>query len=405
MRQDIFTTADFLLPFDSAPRDWAVIACDQHSSERDYWERVRENVGTAPSTLNMILPEAYLGDIAPNEAALGIHAAMDAYLDQGLLREFPDSFIYVERTLRGGQVRRGLVGVVDLDEYVFAGGEGAITASELTILDRLPPRVTIRRGARLELSHVMALIDDRDCTVIEPLATLSDKLPPLYDFDLMEGGGHIRGVRIHGSIADGIKERMHSLREKCGTLMLIGDGNHSLAAAKSFWDEIKQNMSEGQRETHPARMAMVEVNNLYDHSISFEPIHRVVFGVDAEAFKKAFEAAMPRGKDYELHWLHGGHSGIVGISADGYIDVIAKVQSFLDGYAASTGCGIDYIHGEDAVRRLTRESGRVGVILPAMDKSELFETVRSKGVFPRKSFSIGHAEDKRYYLECRKIAL
>jgi len=403
MSKDVFTPADILLPQGVAPEIWSVIACDQFSSERDYWQRVNEKVNGAPSTLNMIIPEAYLEGIDEEKEIKRICAAMDDYAQRGLLCKIDNSFVYAERTQPDGRVRRGLVGAVDLEEYDFSGGDAAILASEGTVLERLPARIRIRRAARFELPHIMTFIDDIESTVIEPLAEKSGKLPLLYDFDLMEGGGHIRGLRVAGSEADGVMAAMRALHEKNRTLMVMGDGNHSLAAAKVYWDEIKQSLSETERENHPARRALLEVNNVYDPAITFEAIHRVIFGVEPIGFVSELEKAMPQGTDYHLRWVTRAQSGVIGIAAKCIGDLLTAMQSFIDGYIQHTGCSIDYIHGEDTAKSLAGGEGCLGLILPAMDKSELFATVACRGVFPRKSFSVGHARDKRYYLECRGI--
>ena len=403
MIKDVFIPADILLPEGVAPELWSVVACDQFSSERDYWERVRENVNGEPSTLNMIIPEAYLDEIDEEKAIEKIRLAMDDYAKRGILREITNSFIYVERTQPDGRVRRGLIGTVDLEEYEFSGGEAAIIASEGTVLERLPPRIRIRRVAKFELPHIMTFVNDKDATIIEPLVEKTDSLPLLYDFELMEGGGHIKGWRVTGSDADIVMSAMRALHQKSKMLMVIGDGNHSLAAAKVYWDELKQGLDESSRANHPARYALLEVNNVYDPAITFEAIHRVLFGVEPMAAVSALEKAMPSGTDYELNWVTGEKCGVIGVSADCIGTMLTIMQGFLDDYSKQTGCTIDFIHGEDATINLAQKENCLGLILPAMDKSELFETVSIRGVFPKKSFSVGHARDKRYYLECRKL--
>ena len=403
MKKDVFTPADILLPEGINWSNWSVIACDQFSSEADYWERVRGNVGGGASTLNMIIPEAYLFDTDVESEAEKIGAAMERYAQQGVFREIEESFIYIERTLSDGRVRRGIVGTVDLEEYEFSGKKAAILASEGTVLDRLPARISVRRAVPLELPHIMAFIDDKEKTVIEPLAEKAAELPLLYDFELMEGGGHIKGMRVSGGDAEAVMAAMRALHDKRDALMVIGDGNHSLAAAKVYWDELKLGLSEAERKTHPAGRALLEINNVYDPSIDFEAIHRVIFDVDAVKFAAAFEKAMPPGGDYMLRGVTQGQSGTVGVSASCIGDMLTALQAFLDDYVANAGGSIDYIHGEDVVFRLAEEERCAGLILPAMDKSELFATVTSRGVFPKKSFSVGHARDKRYYLECRRI--
>ena len=404
MIKDIFMPTDILLPDGVDLEKWSVIACDQFSSERDYWERVREKTGGGPSTLNMIIPEVYLGDFDEGSGAGSICAAMDACFELGLFREVQDSFIYVQRTLQGGQVRHGLVGAVDLERYDFSGGEAAILASEGTIQDRLPVRIGVRRAASLELPHIMAFINDKEAGVIEPLGENADSLPLLYDFDLMEGGGRIRGMRVHGKKADGVTSALRALGEKSRTLIVIGDGNHSLAAAKVFWDEIKQGMSEALRENHPARLALLEVNNIYDPAIEIEAIHRVFFGDGCDDFIKSLEKSLSSTEPgYEFTWVSGGESGVFSVSADCIGGALAGVQKFIDDHAGRAGCRVDYIHGAETVKRLARGVNCAGLIMPAIVKSELFATVTAGEVFPKKSFSVGRAADKRYYLECRGI--
>jgi len=409
MTRDVFTPADILLPGGISPEAWSVIACDQFSSERDYWERVREKVGRSPSTLNMIIPEAYLEEVDEETETGRISAAMDDYAGSGALREIKDSFIYVERTQSDGKMRRGLVGAVDLEEYNFSGGDASILASEGTVLERLPARIRIRRAAMLELPHIMTFIDDSEKTVIEPLAAIAGASQPLYDFDLMEGGGHIRGMRVTGKDADAVMAALRELqaenvrRGKGRALMVMGDGNHSLAAAKVYWDELKKGLDESVRESHPARRALLEVNNVYDPAITFEAIHRVLFGVEPTDVVDALVKGMPGGGDYELRWMAGAQSGAFGVSAACIGDMLAAMQGILEDYIIRAGARIDYIHGEDTVQNLARGERCLGLVLPAMDKSELFSTVASRGVFPKKSFSVGHARDKRYYLECRSI--
>ena len=415
MTGDVFSTADILIPEGISMEKWSVIACDQFSSERDYWERVGEYVGGAPSTLNMIIPEAYLNEIDEEKKCKDISAAMNEYSKSGMLRVIEDSLIYIERTQPDGRTRRGLVGAVDLEEYEFSGGGAAILASEGTVLERLPARIRIRRDARLELPHIITFIDDKDATVIEPLAEKAGSLPLLYDFDLMEGGGHIRGLQVCGDEAAAVMAAVRKLGESGGqrdqsaaydinrVLMVIGDGNHSLAAAKVYWDELKQGLGETGRECHPARRALVEVNNVYDPAISFEAIHRVIFDADPAEFIGALENQLPYGNDYVLQWFSHEQSGLISISAGCIGDMLTMLQEFLDGQIRSGGCRVDYIHGSDSVMRLARQERCIGLLLPSMDKSELFKTVAERGVFPRKSFSVGHARDKRYYLECRGL--
>lgn len=407
MKKQIFKPTDVLLPkFSSKEMEaWSVVACDQFSSEKDYWERVRKLTQDKPSTLKLIIPEAYLEEIDEEAETKKICETMREYLNSGILETIEDSFIYIERTLPDGRVRKGIVGAVDLEEYDFTGAPSAIRASEGTVLDRLPPRVAIRRVASLESPHIITFIDDKDKTVIEPLSDIADSLPTLYDFALMEGGGRIKGMRVTGENAEKVMDALCSLHEKSDILMIMGDGNHSLAAAKVYWDDIKQNLSESERESHPAREALVEMSNVYDPAIDFEAIHRVVFNTDTAAFVEEFIKAMPKalGNDYVIKWVTSSDSAEIGVAAECIGDLYAVMQDFVDAFVERNGGVIDYIHGDDTTEALANQEGAVGLTLPAMDKSEFFETVTKRGVFPRKSFSVGHARDKRYYLECRKI--
>lgn len=401
-----FLPADILLPRGADMTKWSVIACDQFSSERGYWERVARTVGAAPSTLKLIVPEAYLGEVDTARSAAEIAGNMREYLRSGLMKPYDNSLIYVERTISDGRVRRGLVGCLDLELYDYTpGAKVPVRASEKTIVSRLPARVDIRRLAPLELPHIMALIDDSECRVIEPLGKKTNTLEKVYDFTLMEGGGSIRGWRVTGGDIGEIEEELRCLGDKSAVQIVIGDGNHSLAAAKAYWDEIKGGFGEEERRTHPARFALAELNNVYDPAISFEAIHRVVFNTEPEALLMKLEKTLPAayGGGYRLRWTTAEGQGAIRIDAPSIGGLIELLQTFLDDYIKTSGSEIDYIHGEDSVLSLTREPGSIGFILPAMDKSDFFKTVIAGGIFPKKSFSIGRARDKRYYLECREI--
>jgi uncharacterized protein (DUF1015 family) len=297
MKKSIFSKADILIPHGVPFENWSVIACDQFSSELEYWERVRERVGDDPSTLNMIIPEAYLNDISIDTEVKRISDEMSRYIEQEIFQKIEDSFIFVERTLSDGLIRRGLVGVIDLEEYSFTGETASILASEGTVLDRLPARISVRSVADLELPHAIAFINDLDMSVIEPLIGLEKELPVLYDFDLMEDGGHIKGMRVNGNHANDILTALAELEAKCDPLIIIGDGNHSLAAAKVYWDEIKQGLSTEERMNHPASKALLEINNVYDPAIIIEAIHRVVFDVDVDEFVRLLSNSLPVGND------------------------------------------------------------------------------------------------------------
>jgi hypothetical protein len=399
----IFEPADILLPVNADMVKWSVIACDQFSSEPDYWERVRESTAGAPTTLDMIVPEAYLRetDVSLLPGIVGGH--MREYLQGGFFREIPDSMVYLERTLPGGSVRKGLIGAVDLESYDYGPeGDASIRASERTAADRLPARLNVRRAAPLELTHVMAFVDDPGCRIIEPFSGHTDELEALYDFELMEGGGHVRGWRVAGDEARAAARGIPGLRRGRGyPSIIIGDGNHSLAAAKEYWNEIKSVVGVG----HPARYALVELNNVYDDAIEFHAIHRVVFGAPADALTAELQKALPPCPGGQIGFRHTHARGEREYMTDARSvgELFGRIQGFLDEYAARTGCTVDYIHGEDAVRALSKRDGGVGFIMPAMDKAGVFDAVAERGCFPKKTFSVGNARDKRYYLECRAI--
>ena len=403
MGHSAFLPADILLPSTDDMEYWSVIACDQFTSERDYWDRVGKRVGDKLSTYHMILPEAYLNDAPLMDMAAATNGVMESYLSAGIFETLEKSFVYVEREVTEG-TRRGLVGVIDLEDYDFAeNSSSSVRASERTVMERLPARIMIRQGASLELPHVMVLIDDPDRSVVEPLTKHRRSLRKLYDFDLMEGGGNIRGYQVDGEAAEQVMSAMEKLAEK-PVQIVIGDGNHSLAAAKELWDRIKHGLTPQEAENHPARYALVELNNVYDEGVVFEPIHRVVFNTEPEKLLEVLKEKLccenGRRVDYVINGRRAGTLSLKGRSFGGMID---ELQNFLEEYAAMVDGDIDYIHDEDAVMRLTAGEDSIGFLFPAMDKSELFRTVTTDGVFPKKSFSIGRARDKRYYLECRKI--
>ena len=406
MNKNAFLPADILLPDGVDMTKWSVIACDQFSSEPSYWDRVEQAVGDSPSALKLIVPEARLETIDPVASAVAAGSEMENYLKDGLFKTVGQSFIYLERTLSDGSVRRGLVGMLDLEAYDYRpGAQSAVRASEKTILSRLPARLEIRKRAALEMPHIMALIDDPDRRVIEPLAGRTEGLEPVYNFELMEGGGTVAGWRVAGLDSDAVLDGLTSLSRRSPVQIIIGDGNHSLAAARDYWDELRPTLDADARETHPARFALVELNNVYDPAIGFEPIHRLVCDTDPSALVDALEAALSggSGRAYPLQWTAGGKTGGFTIHAPGIGAMIERLQAFLDTYVEETAGSIDYIHGERSLKTLSAQDSCIGFLMPGMDKSEFFATVMTGGVFPRKSFSIGNARDKRYYLECRAI--
>jgi len=409
-----FYPADILLPKDVDMTKWAVVACDQFTSEPEYWARVEETVGDAPSTLRLILPEAELKAPDVETRIRQINATMEDYLKRDLFRTLQNALIYVERVQSDGRVRHGLIGMVDLDAYDFTPGSGAlIRATEGTVLERIPPRAKVRRDAPIELPHVMLLIDDPDKTVIEPLTAASGGMERLYDFDMMEGGGHITGWRLSdaqvSAVADALAELCtdEAMQKKYGVsgiaplLFAVGDGNHSLATAKACHEE--------QGEGNPlAGFALVEVVNNHDDALQFEPIHRVLFGVDAQDFIAEFKKFYPgayegRGEGHAIEVASESFDGFLTVPDPKMQLAVGTLQAFIDEYLKTHAGEVDYIHGDDVTRQLGRKPGNIGLLLPAMGKEQLFKTVMADGVLPRKTFSMGHAQDKRYYVEARKI--
>lgn len=409
-----FYPADILLPKNADMEKWAVVACDQFTSEPEYWERVDKTVGGEPSTLRLILPEAELKAPDVEQRIEKINAAMNNYLGCDLFKTLKDSLVYVEREQSDGKIRHGVVGMVDLEAYDFTPGSGAlIRATEGTVLERIPPRAKVRRGAALELPHVMLLIDDPDKTVIEPLTAKTDGMEKLYDFDLMENGGHIKGYKLSDAQLDAVADALTGLcsdaamQKKYGVsgvaplLFAVGDGNHSLATAKACYEE--------QKGKNPlARYALVEVVNNHDDALQFEPIHRVLFGVNAKDFMAEFQKFYPnahegKGEGHTIEVVYEGYKGFWTVPDPKVQLAVGTLQAFIDEYLKSHGGEVDYIHGDDVTRELGAKSGNMGFLLPAMGKEQLFKTVMADGVLPRKTFSMGHAQDKRYYIEARKI--
>ena len=417
----IFKSADILIPQGVDFSKWSVVACDQYSSQKDYWEKAKDIVGDSPSTLNIIFPEAYLNDDDSDNRIININATMKKYIDDGIFKEYKDSFIYVERMQSNGKCRKGIIGVMDLEEYDFSkGSQSKIRATEGTILDRIPPRQKIRRNATLELPHILMLIDDREYSVIEPIGANKDKLEKIYDFDLMLDGGHIEGYCVNEELKSQILFGLDKLEDekafcekyevsdKGVLLFAAGDGNHSLATAKSCWEELKQTLTKEERENHPARFALVELNNIHDDALEFEPIQRVVFNVNPKELLDAFMNYYPNSGfedngGQKIRYTYQGIEGTVYIKNAPSNLPVGTLQIFLDKYLEENGGDIDYIHGDDVVRALTQEENTIGFMVDAMKKNDLFTTVIKDGSLPRKTFSMGEAQDKRFYLECKKI--
>jgi len=409
-----FLPADILLPKTKEMEKWAVIACDQFTSDQAYWDRVRANAGNAPSTINLILPEAELGTEQEAAHTALINETMAKYMAEDVFTVYENSFVYVERTLENGSVRKGLVGMVDLDAYDYsAGSDSKIRATERTVVERIPPRQRVRRNAPIELPHILMLCDDHDKVLIEPIAAKKDSLQKIYDFDLMEEGGHITGWLVTGEDVEAFNTALTGYSATVGAkyeglagvpmVFAVGDGNHSLATAKSCYEELKAANPGADLSNHPARFALVELENIHDPAQVFEPIHRVVFKTDARALLAALEAEACAEGGYPVTWYIGKESGTVSLDRAKSELAVGVLQSFLDEYLAKHEGEIDYIHDDDELIRLADQENAIGFLLPAMEKSQLFRGVIADGVLPRKTFSMGHAREKRYYLEGRKI--
>ena len=407
--------ARILLPAPSVSDEtWACIACDQYTSEPEYWQKAFAAAGDAPSALRLILPEVYLKESADRIPV--IHKAMAQYLQDGLLAPAVDpGFILCERTVPSG-TRLGLVCAVDLEQYSFEKGSlPLVRPTEQTIASRLPPRLVIRRGAPVELTHIMILIDDPGRTVLEPLQARKDALRKVYDFDLMMNGGHLKGWAVdRAEDLEAIDSAMNSLLDSLGAdplLLAVGDGNHSLATAKAYWEELKQNLSEEEQKNHPARFALCEIVNIHDEALLFEPIHRVVTGTDPDALLAAWqEYAAARGMTLDA--AEGHRFTVVSANGDWTVTVgnpegaipCETIQKFLDDFLARhPAAEIDYIHGEQSLRALASAPGAVGFLLPEIDKNSFFSDVKKLGVLPRKTFSMGEADEKRFYMEAKEI--
>ena len=424
-----FQSADILLPQNCDLSLWSVVACDQYTSQPEYWQRVEERVGRAPSALRLILPESCLEGPDVETDIMEINNTMTRYLREGRFAEYPDSLIYVERTLDNGRVRRGLIGMVDLEQYDYEpGAVTPVRATEGTVLSRIPPRVAVRKNAPIELPHVMLLADDPNETAIEPLAAQTGEMELLYDFELMEQGGHVKGWRLGEKQMEQVARAMaaladpedfrrrYDLTEDTPVLLFaVGDGNHSLATAKECYERQKRVTPQEQWDSLPARYALCELVNLHDHSLEFEPIHRVLFGVDPRFLVDELVRCYPntlRGEGpateqrrHVLRYVWAEEEGAVTVLTPRAQLAVGTLQAFLDEFlAAHPQSRIDYVHGADVARKLARErKDAIAFLLPAMGKEELFPTVIHDGVLPRKTFSMGEAHDKRFYLEARRI--
>lgn len=398
-----FFPTDILIPARGDLTKWSVVACDQYTSQPEYWQRVRRFVGDAPSTLKLMQPEA---ELQATDAA-AINRTMREYLESGIFTTLKSSLLYVQRTTLDGKVREGLIGALDLECYDYNKGATTLCrATEGTVVDRLPPRIKIREGAPLEMPHIMVLIDDPQYTVIEALNGQKEEFASVYDFDLMEQGGHLKGYAVSQEQAQPILEKLGALagEQENPLLFAVGDGNHSLATAKACYENLKKELGAAAAE-HPARYCLVELVNVHSPALEFEPIHRVVFraaGLMDYLKEIGLEAGTAHSQQIEVV-VHGIHTPWSFATETAEL-AVGTLQNALDAYLLTAAdAEVDYIHGEDVVDELTKQEGAIGFILPNMKKQELFPTVSIDGALPRKTFSMGHAHDKRFYFECRRI--
>ena len=414
-----FKAGNILIPKNVDMHKWSVVACDQYTSEPKYWEEVENIVKDAPSTLRLTLPEIYLNDNNVEDKIRKINETMIDYLNNDMFNEYENSMIYLERTQSDGKVREGLMGIVDLEDYSYEkGSQTLIRATEKTVIERIPPRMKVRENALLELPHIMILIDDEKKNIIESLKNEVSTNDLVYDFDLMQNGGHIKGYKLNENIINNIINKLSLLADKTyfeekynvtdkGVLLFaMGDGNHSLATAKACYEKLKETMSKEEYLNHPARYALVELVNLHSPALEFEAIHRVVFDTNVndllDSLYKYYDINEEgNGQKFEL--ITKDFDKTLYITNPKSNIAVGSIQIFLDEYLKDNKGSIDYIHGEDVTKNLAKNEDNVGFIFDAMAKEELFKTVILDGALPRKTFSMGHSYDKRFYLEARKI--
>mgnify|MGYP004446840499 CR=1 FL=1 len=414
-----FKRANILLPKNVDMTKWSVVACDQYTSEMEYWDDVYKIVGDNPSTLKITLPEIFLEESDVANRIEKINATMKEYIDEDIFEEYKNAMIYLERKQKDGRVREGLMGMIDLEDYSYEkGSQTLIRATEKTVIERIPPRLKVRENALLELPHIMILIDDEKKEIIENLRNKVNDEDKVYDFELMKDGGHIKGYKLNDETIDEVIDKLEGLtdrdyfenkynvKDKGILLFAMGDGNHSLATAKANYENLKKTMSEEEYLNHPSRYALVELVNLHSEALEFEAIHRVVFDVDVDNFVAELNKYYDINEDGE-----GQYFELVTKDSDKKLYItnpksniaVGSIQMFLDDYLKEHKGKIDYIHGDDTTRNMGSKEGNVGILFDAMPKEELFRTVILDGALPRKTFSMGHSYDKRYYLEARKI--
>ena len=418
--------ADILLPKKGTDlKKWAVVACDQFTSQKEYWEEAQDYVGKNPSTLNVIFPECYLEDDDEDKRIQNINKTMKEYFEGGLFDTYKDCFFLVKRTC-GSSSRLGLMVALDLERYSWEkGSTSLIRATEATILSRIPPRKKIRKDAPLEIPHIMVLISDEKKTVIEPLFNKASSLEKVYDTDLMANGGHLEAWLVNKeadleNVCKAFETLNGALNPANPLLFAMGDGNHSFATAKSCWEDIKKTLTPEQQKTHPARFCLVELENIFDPGLVFEPIHRVLFNVPEEVFleelkknaeKVEFETVECR-KCIAKRNADQNVQGFGYCTADKHVYVrltnpksnisAGTLQRVIDSLIEK-GYSVDYIHGDDVTDKLGSEKGNIGLFMPAVSKETFFETIIKDGALPRKTFSMGEANEKRYYMESRVI--
>ncbi|MGN1411887.1 MAG: DUF1015 domain-containing protein [Oscillospiraceae bacterium] len=416
-----FQPADILLPKDDIDIfKWSVIACDQFTYSNQYWQDVKNITNGAESTINLILPEIYLNSKSCNQLIENIDTTMNGYIKNDTFNTYQDSFIYVERIQSDGKKRCGLVGKIDLEQYDYhKGSKSQIRATESTVIERIPPRLKVRKNAPIELTHIMILIDDEKKSVIEPIAEFKHSLKRVYNSNLMKNGGHIEGYLIQDetiksqidvSLSNLLDEnsKKYNLPKDETLLFAMGDGNHSLATAKEHYELLKKENPNIDFSNHPSRYALVEIVNLHSDALRFEAIHRIVQEVNVDDLLSKMVKTLKLSKDcsdatQKFSYVIDGIENTVYIHNELSNLTVGSVQAFLDDYLKFNGGVIDYIHGRNNVLELSKNADSIGFILPDMLKTELFPTVIKDGSLPRKTFSMGHAEDKRYYIECRKI--
>lgn len=415
-----FKRGNILLPKDTDMSKWSVVACDQYTSEPEYWADVEKIVGNNPSTLKLTLPEIYLEEDNVQERINNINKNMEELIENNFFNEYKDSMIYLQRTQKDGKIREGLMGIVDLEGYSYeVGSQTPIRATEKTVIERIPPRVKIRENATLELPHIMILIDDDKKDIIESLKTKVNETDVVYDFDLMKDGGHIKGYLLNNETMNEIDKKLEDLadedafakkynvKDKGVLLFAMGDGNHSLATAKACYENLKKTMSEEEYLNNPARYALVELVNLHSEALEFEAINRVIFDTNPQDLinkLKEYYVINKEGKGQKFEIITKDIDEMWYIENPKSNISVGSIQIFLDEYLKNNHGKIDYIHGENVTKELTHKNdNNIGFIFEAMPKSELFKTVILDGSLPRKTFSMGHSYDKRYYLEARKI--